>query len=74
LRISGAQLTKFRHEALSMKNYCVSTLSHIRISILILTLSRALLVGLSIDPFLKKLGVESPEKKKAAAGPSQERR
>jgi len=54
-----------------MKNYCVSTLSHIRIRIpiLILTLSRALLVGLSIDPFLKKLGVESPEKKKAAAGP-----
>jgi hypothetical protein len=57
-----------------MKNYRVSTLSHIRTSILILTLSRALLVGLSIDPFLKKLGVESPEKKKAAAGPSQERR
>ena len=55
-----------------MENYCVSTLSHIRIPIL--TLSRALLVGLSIDPFLKKLGVESPEKKKAAAGPSQERR
>jgi len=52
-----------------MKNYCVSTLSHIRIRIPILTLSRALLVGLSIDPFLKKLGVESPEKKKAAAGP-----
>ena len=57
-----------------MKNYRVSTLSHIPISILILTLSRALLVGLSIDPFLKKLGVELPEKKKAAAGPSQERR
>jgi hypothetical protein len=51
-----------------MKNYCVSTLSHIRIPILIVTLSRALLGGLSIDPFLKKLGVESPEKKKAAAG------
>jgi Zn-dependent oligopeptidase len=25
----------------------------------------------SIEPFLKKLGVESPEKKKAPAGPSQ---
>jgi thimet oligopeptidase len=28
----------------------------------------------SIEPFLKKLGVESPEKKKAPAGPSQESR
>jgi hypothetical protein len=68
------QLPKFRHETLLMKNYCVSTLSLIHIPILILTLSRAFLVGPSIDPFLKKLGVELPEKKKAAAGPSQERR
>jgi hypothetical protein len=44
LRISAAQLTKFRHEALSMKNYCVSTLSHIHIHIL--TLSPTLPVDL----------------------------